>query len=218
MTDVKITTTAQTVIDTAQGKEIKSFQLKRGEQANLTRLDPTLRKVSVGVGWDVIGFEAEAPDLDASIFMLDRSGKTRTNEDFVFYNNLKSPNGEVEHRGDNRTGAGDGDDETILVDLMTLPFDVININFVISIYDAAVRGHTFRNVRNCFLRITNPETSIELMRFNLDKEFEESPKATAVLVGSLMREGPNWFFDGIGTLEPGGLPKIATDYGIIIAS
>ena len=218
MADVKITTTAQAAADLAQGKEIESFKLKRGEQVNLTRLDPTLNKITVGMGWDVIGFDNEAPDLDSSIFLLDKTGKTRMDEDFIFYNNLRSTNGEVEHRGDNRTGAGDGDDEIILVDLMALPFDITAVNFVISIYDAGVREHTFKNVRNCFLRISNPDTGVELMRFNLDKEFDENLKATAVLVGSLMREGPNWFFDGLGTLEPGGLPKIATDYGIIVAT
>ena len=218
MTEVNITTSAQASADAAHGKEVKSFKLKRGEQVNLTRLDPTLAKITIGVGWDVVGFDSEAPDLDASIFLLDKNGKTRVDEDFIFYNNLKSTNGEVEHRGDNRTGAGDGDDEIIAVDLMALPFDIVSLSFVISIYDAGVRGHNFKSVRNCFLRVSNPDTGIELMRFNLDKEFEESPQATAVLVGSLMREGPNWFFDGIGTLEAGGLPKIATDYGIIVAT
>lgn len=218
MTDVKITTSAQAALDASQGKEVKSFQLKRGEQVNLTRLDPTLNKIMIGVGWDVVGFESEAPDLDASIFLLDKTGKTRNDDDFIFYNNLKSTNGEVEHRGDNRTGAGAGDDEVIIVDLMSMPYDVVSLSFVISIYDAGVREHSFKSVRNCFLRISNPDTDIELMRFNLDKEFEENPQATAVLVGTLMREGPNWFFDGLGTLEPGGLPKIATDYGIIVAT
>lgn len=218
MSDVKITTTAQHVLDEAEGKSPKSFQLKRGEQVNLTRLDPTLRKIVVGVGWDVIGFESEAPDLDASIFLLDKNNQTRVDEDFIFYNNLKSGNGEVEHRGDNRTGAGDGDDEIVLVDLMALPFEIISLSFVISIYDAGVRGHTFKSVRNCFLRISNEETGIELMRFHLDKEFQEEEQASAVVVGTLLREGPNWFFDGIGKMEEAGLPKIATDYGIIVAT
>lgn len=218
MADVKITTSAQASADQAEGKDVASYKLKRGEQINLTRLDPTIKTITIGVGWDVIGFDAEAPDLDASIFLLDKTGKTRMDEDFIFYNNLKSINNEVEHRGDNRTGAGDGDDEIMIADLIALPFDVTSLSFVISIYDAGVRGHTLKSVRNCFLRISNLETGVELVRFNLDKEFEENPKATAVLVGTLMREGANWFFDGLGTLESGGLPKIATDYGIIVAT
>jgi tellurium resistance protein TerD len=194
-----------------------SFQLKRGEQVNLTRLDPTLRKIFIGIGWDVIGFDSEAPDLDASVFLLNKDSKTRDDSDFIFYNNLKSNDGAVEHTGDNRTGAGDGDDETITVDLMSLSFDITKVAFVISIYDAHLREHTFKNVRNCFIRIVNAETKIELMRFNLDHEFDSSPTAAAVLVGTLNREGANWFFDGLGLMEDGGLPKIATEYGIVVA-
>ncbi len=217
MTDVKITTMAQTIIDGASDDAPPSFQLKRGEQVNLTRLDPTLRKIFIGIGWDVIGFDAEAPDLDGSVFLLNKDNSTRDDSDFIFYNNLKSNDGAVEHSGDNRTGAGDGDDETITIDLMSLSFDIQKVAFVISIYDAHLREHTFKNVRNCFIRIVNAETKIELMRFNLDHEFEASPKAAAVLVGTLNREGPNWFFDGLGEMEDGGLPKIATNYGIIVA-
>lgn len=217
MSDVKITKLAQTVIDTSSDDAPTSFQLKRGEQVNLTRLDPTLKKIFIGIGWDVVGFDTEAPDLDGSIFLLNKDHKTRNDSDFIFYNNLKSSDNAVEHTGDNRTGAGDGDDETIMIDLMALPFDVMKIAFVVSIYDAHVREHTFKNVRNCFIRIVNAETKIELMRFNLDHEFEASPKTTAVLVGTLNREGPNWLFDGVGQMEDAGLPKIATEYGIIVA-
>ena len=217
MTDVKITKLAQQVVDGSADDAPTSFQLKRGEQVNLMRLDPTLKKIFIGIGWDVIGFDTEAPDLDGSVFLLNKDNKTRTDNDFIFYNNLKSEDGAVEHSGDNRTGAGEGDDETISIDLMALPFDVTKIAFVVSIYDALVREHTFKNVRNCFIRIVNTETGIELMRFNLDHEFEQSPKTAAVLVGTLNREGPNWFFDGLGQMEDGGLPKIATDYGIIVA-
>jgi tellurium resistance protein TerD len=214
MSDIKITTTSQL----KASSEDDVFRLKRGEQVNLTRLDPTLKKIHVGVGWDVIGFDSEAPDLDCSVFLLDKKNKTRRDEDFVFYNNAKTDDGCVVHLGDNRTGAGEGDDEVISLDLDAVPFDVASVVFVISIYDAGVRGHTFKNVRNCFLRMVNEDTKIELMRFNLDLEFETSPKATAVIVGSLMREGQNWFFDGLGTMEDGGLPKIATDYGITVAT
>ena len=100
---------------------------------------------------------------------------------------------------------------------MSLPFEIGKVVFVISIYDAAMRDQTFKNVRNCFLRIGNAETKIELMRFNLDQEFNDNPKATALIVGTLIREGANWFFEGSGTFESGGLAKIATDYGIIVA-
>jgi tellurium resistance protein TerD len=214
MTEVKIVSTAQAVVD-PDGNKL--FILKRGEQVNLTRLDPTLKRIMVGVGWDVIGFDSEAPDLDVSLFLLDKNDQTRMDEDFVFYNNLKSLEGSAEHMGDNRTGAGDGDDENALIDLMGLPFEIMKIAFVVSIYDAAMRDQSFKSVRNCFLRIVNQETGIELMRFNLDHEFEENPKATAVTVGILERAGPDWMFIGTGHLDDGGLPKIATSYGIVVA-
>jgi tellurium resistance protein TerD len=217
MSDVKITTLSEEVLKSASDDSYKSFQLKRGQQVNVTRLDPTLKTIRVGVGWDVIGFEGESPDLDCSIFLLNKNEQTRVDEDFVFYNNPKTLNGAVDHKGDNRTGAGDGDDENILIDLNGLPYDIVKIAFVISIYDAAIREHTFQNVRNCFLRLANEDTGIELMRFVLDHEFKDNPKATAVIVGTLLREGPNWFFDGLGEFENGGLQKIATNYGIVVA-
>lgn len=213
MSEVKIINNADLVINPDESV----YQLKRGEQVNLTRIDPTLKKISIGLGWDVIGFENEAPDLDASVFLLNKHDKTAADEDFVFYNNVKSADESVLHKGDNRTGAGDGDDENIEMDLMRLPFDVIKASFVVSIYEAELREHSFANVRNCFLRIVNMETGIELMRFNLDKEFTENPTSTGLIVGNLLREGPNWFFEGIGKFEVGGLPKIATDFGIIVA-
>jgi tellurium resistance protein TerD len=194
-----------------------AFQLKREERANLTRLDPTLRKIMVGIGWDVAGFGAEPPDLDVSIFMVDKNEKTRVDEDFIFYNNLKSPDGALEHMGDNRTGAGEGDDENIRIDLDKIPYEVYRIYFVISIYEAEIKKQSFKSVRNSFLRIVNEETGIELMRFNLDQEFIDEPDATAVNVGFLERSGPNWFFEGVGKMTKGGLKEIATQYGIIVA-
>ena len=214
MDEVKITTMAEVVVN-PETSEV--FTLKKGEQANLTRLDPTLKRIMIGVGWDVIGFESEAPDLDVSVFLLDKNDKTRMDEDFVFYNNLKSLDGSVEHMGDNRTGAGEGDDENVSIDLMALPYEVVRVPFVISIYEADVRKQNFQSVRNCFLRIINDETGIELMRFNLDKEFLEFPDATAVVVGTLDRAGPNWFFEGIGRMLNGGLREAATEYGIMVA-
>lgn len=215
MTDIKVTTTAQIVVNPEQG--IEAFQLKKGEQVNLGRIDPTLKKVMIGVGWDIVGFEAAAPDLDVSLFLLDKNEKTRTDDDFVFYNNLKTPNGDVEHMGDNRTGAGDGDDENILINIDDVPFDVSRIAFAISIYEADLREQTFQSVRNLFLRIVNHDTGMELMRFNLDKELEEMPTATAITVGFLERAGSNWFFEGTGTMTEGGLKEIAVKYGILIA-
>lgn len=197
--------------------EDEIHKLKPGERVDLTRLDPTLKSIKVGLGWDVIGFDNEAPDLDASAFLLNRHDKTEADEDFVFYNNMKNLDGSVVHKGDSRTGAGDGDDESIDIDLLVLPFEVHKVVFSISIYDAAMRSHTFKNVRNCYLRIVNMDNDKEMMRFYLDKEFEEHPLATGLVVGAVLREGASWIFEGIGQFEDGGLQKIATDYGIVVA-
>jgi tellurium resistance protein TerD len=212
---VKVVQTSQIVINPETAGT--AFQLKREERANLTRLDPTLRKIMIGIGWDVAGFGAEPPDLDVSVFMVDKNEKTRVDEDFIFYNNLKAPDGSLEHMGDNRTGAGEGDDENIRIDLDKIPYEVYRIYFVISIYEAEIKKQSFKSVRNSFLRIVNEETGIELMRFNLDQEFIDEPEATAVNVGFLERSGPNWFFEGVGKMTKGGLKEIATQYGIIVA-
>ena len=212
---VKVVLSAQAAINPESAGN--AFQLKRGGRANLTRLDPTLRKLMIGIGWDVIGFDNDAPDLDVSIFLTDKTEKTRMDEDFIFYNNLRTPDGAVEHMGDNRTGAGEGDDENIRINLDIIPYEVFRIFFVVSIYEADLKKQSFTAVRNTFLRIINEETGIELMRFNLDQEFVDAPKATAVNVGFLERSGPNWFFEGLGAMTEGGLKEIATQYGIIVA-
>lgn len=212
---VNVVLTSQVAINPEAAKG--AFQLKRQERANLTRLDPTLRRLMIGIGWDVVGFESEPPDLDVSLFLVDKNEQTRIDEDFIFYNNLKSPDGAVEHMGDNRTGAGDGDDENIRMDLEKIPYEVYRIYFVISIYEAELKKQSFKSVRNSFLRIINEETGIELMRFNLDQEFLDHPDTTAVNVGFLERSGPNWFFEGVGTMTAGGLKEIATNYGIVVA-
>lgn len=212
---VKVVLSAQTAVNPEAAGD--TFQLKREERANLTRLDPTLRRLMVGIGWDVVGFDSEPPDLDVSIFLVDKDEKTRIDEDFIFYNNLKSADGSVEHMGDNRTGAGDGDDENIRLNLEQIPYEVYRIFFVISIYEADLKRQSFKSVRNCFLRIVNEETGIELLRFNLDQEFIDEPNTTAVNVGFLERSGPNWFFEGLGKMTEGGLKEIATQYGIIVA-
>ncbi len=214
MDEIKIVDTSKLAVT---GDVDGVFKLKRGEQMNLTRIDPTLRRVMIGVGWDIIGFETEAPDLDLSIFVLNKHDQTRMDEDFVFYNNFKTIEGAVHHMGDNRTGAGDGDDENALINLEALPYEVERLAFVLSIYEADTKGHDFKSVRNCFLRLANDESNTELLRIHLDQEFEENNKASAVIVGFLERNGPNWFFEGSGEFYMGGLKEVATKYGIVVA-
>ena len=190
--------------------------INQGEDLDITAIDPTLRRVVVALGWDVIGYEAPEPDLDASVFLLNKDEKTREDSDFIFYNNMNGCDGAVEHQGDSRTGAGDGDDETIVIDLNGIPFDIGMVEFVVSLYDAHDRGHSFDNVRNVFLRIVNKDTELELARYHLDDNIA-GEDAEALKVGHLQREGPNWLFVAKSEGVKGGLAKIATDYGILVA-
>lgn len=190
--------------------------IAQGEELDITTIDPTLQRISVALGWDVIGYEAPEPDLDASVFLLDKHDQTRQDSDFIFYNNMSGCDGAVTHQGDSRTGAGDGDDETIFIDLNGIPFDIGKVEFVISIYDAHDRAHSFDNVRNVFVRIVNKDTDREIVRYYLDDEIA-GKDAEALKVGHLQREGPNWLFIANSEGVKGGLARVATDYGIIVA-
>ncbi|NCC20996.1 MAG: TerD family protein [Alphaproteobacteria bacterium] len=192
-------------------------RVKKGDSVNLTKKDPTLRQLVIGLGWDVRSFENEKVDMDASCFVVGRDGKTRVDSDFVFYNNLKGVEGAVRHTGDNRTGAGDGDDETIFVDLNGLPFEVDKVIFVVSIYHGNLQGQDFSQVRNVFLRIGNQESGEEICRYELDDLVGgEAKQTTAITVGSINREGPQWVFYAIGDTHSKGLGSVASTYGIIV--
>lgn len=188
-------------------------RVKKGEEINITRLDPTIREVTIGVGWDLKAFEGDPVDLDASLFMLDKNDRTREDEDFVFYNNLTGRDGAVRHMGDSRTGAGDGDDEKITVDLMALPFEVVKIAFILSIYDLDMNNNNFTLVRNVYFRIVNDETNSEIFRFELDEDMGEG---TGLYIGYLERVGSDWVYRAMGEPIYGGLTKIATDFGIVV--
>ena len=194
--------------------QIKTLQ--QGEQLDITTIDPALRTITVALGWDVIGYETPEPDLDASVFLLNKENMTREDSDFIFYNNMRGCDGAVAHQGDSRTGAGDGDDETIIVDLQGIPFDIGKVEFVVSIYDAHERAHSFDIVRNVFLRIVNRDTDQEIVRYHLDDNIA-GEEAEALKVGHLQREGPNWLFIANSEGVKGGLAQVASDYGIIVA-
>ncbi len=189
-------------------------RVKKGEEINITRLDPGIREITVGLGWDLKRFEGDPIDLDASVFLLDKNDKTRQDEDFVFYNNLAGREGAVKHMGDSRTGAGDGDDEQVVMDLMALPFEIIKIAFVLSIYDLDLNSNNFSMVKNVYFRIVNNETRHETFRFELD---DDMGAATGLYIGYLERVGSDWMYKAVGEPIHGGLAKIATDFGIIVA-
>ena len=188
-------------------------KIKTGEEVNLTLKDPTLNEILVGVGWDLKKFDAKPLDLDVSMFLLGTNDKTRVDEDFVFYNNMIGCDGAVKHMGDSRTGAGDGDDEVMMVTLNQLPFDVAKIAFVLSMYDMDFEGHNFSMVKNVYFRIENKNTDHELFRYELDDELTGDE---GLMIGYLERVGAEWMFQAVGETVKGGLGTVADDYGIIV--
>lgn len=188
--------------------------IKRGEYIDLIRKDPTLKKLRIGAGWEQRFLEEEKMDIDLSAFILDRNEMTRVDEDFVFYNAESGLEGGIKHSGDSRTGAGEGDDEAITLDLNSVPFDVHKIVFVLSIYDEESNGHNFSLVRDVFLRVVNDDDQNEICRFIF--EDDDLKGGNAAFMATLIREGPKWHFEVQGTFVNGGLAQIATQYGIIV--
>lgn len=194
----------------------KMRRIKKGEELDIVDLDPTLVTTRIGFGWDLKNFEQRPLDLDGSLFFLDKDDMTRENEDFIFYNNLADSNKAVLHEGDSRTGAGDGDDETIKINLPKLSYEILKIVVVISIYDEEMVGYSFDDVTNLFVRVTNPDSDHELFRFELQEDDLGIEGASAMIVGVFERIGPKWVFRAIGEPVQGGLAEIATQYGIIV--
>ncbi len=186
--------------------------LQKGQKVSLTKTNPGLTHVIVGVGWDVNQFDTGGSfDLDSAAFMLTDSGKVSAQEDFLFYGNLKHPSGSVEHLGDNRTGEGEGDDEQIRIDLSKVPANISKIAFTVTIYEADTRRQNFGQVNNSFVRIYNADTNEELIRYDLGEDFSIE---TAAVFGELYRNGDEWKFNAIGSGFQGGLAALCANYGI----
>lgn len=160
------------------------------------RVAVSATKFTVGLGWDVNEAASGGEfDLDASVFMLGENKHLISDEFFVFYHNLESPDGAAKHTGDNRTGEGDGDDESIVIDLTRIDPRVNELIFVVSIYDAEARRQNFGQVNNSFIRIYNTETGEEIMRYELEEDFSVE---TSVEFGRLYRRNGEWRFGAIG--------------------
>lgn len=187
--------------------------LAKGGNVSLTKQAPNLRAVEVGLGWDARTSSGVDFDLDASALLLGTGGKVLSDEHFVFYNNLVSPDGTVEHTGDNRTGEGDGDDESVKVDLATLDERVTCIVFAVSIHDARERGQSFGQVRNAFIRIVDQSDNAELARYDLS---EDASIETAMVFGELYRYNGEWKFRAVGQGYDSGLGGIARDFGVSV--
>ena len=177
--------------------------LKKGQKVDLTKSNPGLKKITVGLGWDVNQYDSGGDfDLDASAFLLGAGGRVTKDEDFVFYSNAKHPSGSVVYGGDNRTGAGEGDDEQIMVDLSAVPAEYEKIAFTVTIYDAAERHQNFGQVSNAFVRIVDDATGAELIRYDLEEDFSIE---TAIVVAELYRHNGEWKFNAVGAGYQGGL-------------
>lgn len=193
------------------------ISLKKGEKISLSKQAPGLKQVIIGLGWDTRATSGSAFDLDATAFLCGQNNKVRNDGDFVFYGmekvngKLITKDGSVEHTGDNRTGAGDGDDESLIIDLTKVAADVQRIVFAATIHDAKARNQSFGQVTNAFIRVVNKEDGVEICRFDIS---EDASTNTALDFGAVYRKDGEWRFDAIGQGYDGGLLALCSRYGI----
>ena len=185
--------------------------LSKGGNVSLSKVDPTLKNVKIGLGWDTRSTDGQDFALDASAFLLTDAGKVRGDNDFIFYNNLKSSDGSVTHTGDNRTGEGEGDDESLIIELNRVPQEVTKIVFVVTIHDATTRRQSFGQVANAFIRLVNNDSNVEAARYDLS---EDASTETAMLFGELYRHAGEWKFRAVGQGYTGGLGSVCAQYGV----
>lgn len=188
------------------------INLQKGQKVSLTKGNPGLKNIMIGLGWDVNRYDGGADfDLDAAVFMLGENGKTPTSDEFIFYGNLVHKSGAIEHMGDNLTGQGDGDDEQIKVDLTKVPENIQKMDFTVTIYEADKRRQNFGQVDNAYIRIVDENTKEELIRYDLGEDFSIE---TAVVVGEIYRYNGEWKFNAIGSGFQGGLAALCGNFGI----
>lgn len=191
-----------------------AISLSKGGNVSLSKEDPTLDEIMIGLGWDVRATDGAAFDLDASAFILTAANKVRTDADFCFYNNLSTAGGAVIHQGDNRTGEGEGDDEQVKVTLSKIPADVDKVAIVVTIHDGETKNQSFGQVSNAFIRLVNQKTGAEVVRYDLS---EDASVETAMILGEVYRHGSDWKFRAVGQGFKGGLGPLATNYGVSVA-
>ena len=188
-----------------------AISLQKGGNVNLSKEAPGLTNMIVGLGWDTRATDGAAFDLDGAVFLVKADGKVRADADFVFYNNLKSTDGSVVHSGDNTTGAGEGDDETVAIDLTKVPADVDKIILAVTIHDAEARKQNFGMVSKAFIRCINAAGNAEIARYDLS---EDGSTEAAMVFGEVYRAGTDWKFRAIGQGFKGGLGPLAKSYGV----
>lgn len=187
------------------------ISLTKGGNVSLSRMTSNLQKILIGLGWDARSTVGASFDLDASLFMVGASGKVLSDEHFIFYNQPKSPCGSVEHTGDNSTGAGDGDDESMTAELNRIPPEVQRLIVTVTIHDATARRQNFGQVSNAFVRIVNTQGDVELARFDLTEDYSTE---TALVFGEIYRHGAEWKFKAVGQGFAGGLEAMCRQFGV----
>ena len=186
--------------------------LQKGQKVSLTKGNPGLNQVVIGLGWDINQYDTGGDfDLDAAAYLLTDTGRVSRQEDFVFFGNLVHPSGSVQHMGDNTTGAGDGDDEQIKINLSSVPENITKIAFTATIYEAESRRQNFGQINNAFIRIYNEANGEELLRYDLGEDFSIE---TAVVFGELYKNNGEWKFNAIGSGYQGGLAALCANYGV----
>lgn len=191
-----------------------AISLSKGGNVNLSKESPGLAKISVGLGWDARFTDGSAFDLDASVFLLNKDGKVRNDADFIFYNNKVSTDGSVIHQGDNLTGDGDGDDESVKIDLSKVPSDVEKVVFSVTIHEAQSRNQSFGQVQKAYMRVVNDANNSEIARYDLS---EDASTVTAMIFGEIYRAGGEWKFKAIGQGFNQGLGPLANNFGVNVA-
>jgi len=190
-----------------------AISLSKGGNVNLSKEAPGLNKIVVGLGWDARATDGAAFDLDASAFLVKLDGKVRSDSDFCFYNNKVVADGAVQHAGDNTTGAGEGDDETIKVELSKIPADLDKVVFAVTIHEADARKQNFGQVNHAFIRVVNAEGGQEIARYDLS---EDASIETAMIFGEIYRVGTDWKFKAVGQGFAGGLGPLASSFGVSV--
>lgn len=189
-----------------------AINLTKGQRIDLTKTNPGLKKVIIGLGWDTNRYSGGADfDLDASAFLAGENGKVTYDHDFIFYNNLESSDGGVVHTGDNRTGEGDGDDEQIIIEFDKISDHIHNIGITCTIHEANARHQNFGQVSNAFVRVVDEETGTEILRYDLGEDFSVE---TALVVCEIYRQGTEWKFKAVGSGFSGGLASLCRNYGL----
>ena len=188
-----------------------AISLTKGQNVSLSKTDPSLKNVLVGLGWDARSTDGQDFDLDASVFMATENGKVPSDRHFIFYNQLVSLCGGVEHTGDNLTGDGDGDDESVIVRLDKVESNIKSLFITVTIHDAEARRQNFGQVSNAFVRIVNNDTGDEIVRFDLSEDYSTE---TAMVFGEIYRHNGEWKFRAIGQGYTGGLYSLCQQYGV----